>query len=331
MTASPSAPGTAADPLPAPPPVPIPDRTLAGVALMIFFCAVAPLIDVASKLAVAGVPVGIITFGRFIVQGLLILPVLPLLGLSFRLSARQLWLSAIRAALSILSTYCFIAALRFMPIADALAIVFVEPFIILLIGKLALGERVGPRRLAASLIGFLGSLFVIQPSLAVFGPVALFPLGTALCFALYMLLTRRMSREMHPVPMQFHTAWIASLLCLPLLAAGTAMGEPSLAFTAPQGIFWLWVLLTGIAATISHMAMTYALTFAPSATIAPLHYLEIVSAAALGYLVFGDFPDALKWVGIAIIVASGLYVIYRERVVARAARLATLSFGAEPR
>jgi drug/metabolite transporter (DMT)-like permease len=90
----------------------------------------------------------------------------------------------------------------------------------------------------------------------------------------------------------------------------------------PQGLAWLWLFGVGFWAAVSHMCMTYALKFAPSATLAPLHYLEIVAAVAFGYLVFGDFPNPLTWAGIAVIVASGLYIIHRERRVARARRAA---------
>ncbi len=297
------------------------DRILTGVALMIAFCVFAPLIDVASKLAAQEVPVGLVTLGRFVVQAALMLPVVMIMGLSFRLTPRAFRLTVLRAVLSIASTYCFVAAVRVMPIADALAIAFVEPFIILLIGKLVLAEQVGPRRLAASAVGFFGALLVIQPSFAEFGAVAFFPLGTAVSFALYMLVTRHLSRQMHPVTMQLHTAVVAALICLPFLGLGHSLGEPSLSFMQPEGILWLWLFCVGLAATVSHMAMTYALKFAPSATLAPLHYLEIVTATIFGYLIFGDFPDAMTWAGVAVIVGSGLYVIHRERQVARAARL----------
>lgn len=297
------------------------DRILPGVALMIAFCTVAPLIDVAAKLAAQDVSVGQITVVRYIVQGTLMLPFVLALGLDMAMLPRVFWLTVLRAAVSIISTYTFVAAVAVMPIADALAIVFVEPFIILLIGKLALSEQVGARRLGACAVGFVGSLFVIQPSFAEFGPVALFPLGTALSFAIYMLVTRRLSTMMHPVTMQLHTSIAAAILCLPLLALGAAIGEPSLALDLPQGLAWVWLFCVGLAATISHMAMTYALKFAPSSTLAPLHYLEITSATAFGYLVFGDFPNTLTWTGIAIIVASGLYIIHREHSLARAARL----------
>jgi drug/metabolite transporter (DMT)-like permease len=251
------------------------------------------------------------------------LPIVLAMRLGISMSARVWWLLLLRAGVSIGSTYCFIAAVKVMPIADALAIAFVEPFIILLIGKLVLSEQVGPRRLGASVVGFVGSLLVIQPSFAAFGLVALFPLGTALFFAIYILVTRSLSRLMHPVTMQLNTSLVAAAMCVPLLVAGDLVGEPSLALVLPSGIFWFWVFCTGLAATISHMSMTYALSFAPSSTLAPLHYLEQVSATLIGYIDFGDFPDALKWCGIAIIVASGLYIIHRERMGARAARLIT--------
>lgn len=293
------------------------DRTLTGVALMLVFCLIAPLIDVSSKLAAQAVPVGTVTLGRFVVQATLMAPVLPLMGLGFGLERRAMGLMALRSLMSVLSTFCFIAAVRVMPIADALAIAFLEPFIILLIARLVLKEQVGPRRTGAAIVGFCGSLLVIQPAFVHFGLVALFPLGTAFSFALYILVTRSLAHLVHPVAMQFHTALWAGAICLPLLALGGPLGEPSMTFAWPVGIFWVWCASVGVAATISHMAMTYALKFAPSSTLAPLHYLEIVPAALFAYLVFGDFPNGLTWCGIAVIIGSGLYVIHRERLSAR--------------
>lgn len=298
------------------------DRILPGVALMIAFCIIAPLIDVSSKFATATVSVGVVTLGRFVVQGSFMAPIVAGMGLPFTMSRRAFVLSLLRAACAVASTYCFVAALKHMPIADALAIAFIEPFIILLIGKLVMSEQVGPRRLAASVVGFVGALFVIQPSFAVFGAVALLPVGTAFSFGTYMMVTRALSRHVHPVAMQLHTALLGALLSLALLAMGALTGEASLAFTVPSGIAWMFCFGVGFFATISHMAMTYALRFAPSSTLAPLHYLEIVTATLFGYLFFGDFPNRLTLIGIAIIVGSGLYIIHRERRVAARDRLA---------
>lgn len=293
------------------------DRVLAGVALMLGFCLTAPLLDVAAKLASESVPVGQITAARFVVQCVLMAPFIWAMGLSLRVR-RGRWLALVLRALFLLvATYCFIAAISVMPLADALAIVFVAPFIVLLVGKFYLGEDVGPRRVGAALVGFVGVLFVIQPSFAAFGAVALFPLGTAVCFASYILVTRGLSRQVHPVTLQFYTGLIASLFCIPVIWLAMGSGSDLLDPVRPAGIAWLWLFGVGFFAALSHMMMTYALSLAPSATLAPLQYLELPVATLLGYLVFRDFPNALTLTGIAIIIGAGLYMIHRERVTAK--------------
>jgi drug/metabolite transporter (DMT)-like permease len=294
------------------------DRVTLGITLMLGFCAVAPLLDVAAKLASPTIPVSQITTTRFLLQGVIMLPICLWMRHPITIARPLLGLLALRGFFLILATYCFVAAIAVMPIADALAIVFVEPFILLVMGKWLFNEQVGRRRISASVIGFSGVLLVIQPSFSVFGLVALFPLGTALAFAFYMLVTRRLSRQMEPVPMQLHTATLATAMCLPVLLWGHLSDHPTLspllAPVMPQGIAWLWLLGVGIFASLSHILITYALRFAPSATLAPLHYLEMVSAVGFGYLVFGDLPNLLTLTGVVIVVGSGLYIFHRERL-----------------
>ena len=293
------------------------DRILLGVGLMLAFCVLAPLLDVSSKLAAATIPVGQITGARFVVQGVLMLPIALAMRVTLQLDRRMTGLIILRAVFLILSTYTFVAGIAIMPVADALAIAFVEPFILLMLGSFLFGDQIGPRRIAACAVGFCGALLVIQPSLAAFGTIALYPLGTAFFFAFYMLLTRHMSQSMHPVAMQLHTSLAGSAICLPALWLLDGSGLTSLDSVTPQGIAWLWLFGVGFWASLSHICMTYALKFAPTSTLAPLHYLEIVAAVALGYLVFNDFPNAMTWAGIAVIVSSGLYIIHREHRVAR--------------
>lgn len=296
--------------------VPSTDNILAGVALMLGFCITAPLLDVAAKLASSSVPVGQITAARFMLQCALMAPFIGFMRLSMYVP-REHWLPLIsRALLLLFATFCFITAIRVMPLADALAIVFVAPFIVLLVGKFYLGEDVGPRRIGACMVGFVGVLCVIQPSFAAFGAVALIPLGTAVAFAFYILVTRGLSRRMHPVALQFHTGLIASLFCIPVLLLAQGSGSDLLDPVWPHGIAWVWLFGAGFFATLSHMMMTYALSLAPSATLAPLQYFELPVATLFGYLVFHDFPNNLSLLGIAIIIAAGLYMIHRERVTA---------------
>ena len=293
------------------------DSILTGVTLMLGFCLTAPLPDVAAKLASSSVPVGQIAAVRYIVQCVIMAPFIWIMGLSLRVARRQ-WLALVsRATLLLFATFSLIAAIRIMPLADALAIVFVAPFIVLLVGKFYLGEDVGPRRVGAALVGFVGVLFVIQPSFAAFGAVALIPLATAVTFAFYILVTRGLSRQIHPVTLQFHTGLVASLFCIPILILAHGSGSEFFDPVWPTKIAWLLLLGAGFFGTLSHLMMTYALSLAPSATLAPLGYFELPVATFFGYLVFNDFPNTLSLIGITIIIGAGLYMIHRERVTAR--------------
>jgi drug/metabolite transporter (DMT)-like permease len=146
----------------------------------------------------------------------------------------------------------------------------------------------------------------------VFGPVSLVPaLGGAL-FAVYVLLNRRLSAFDTPLTMQF-AAGVSALAFITLaLLAGWLMGIPEFAPSPVGGREVAWLVLMGVFGTSGHLLFVEASRLAPSSLIAPMQYVEIVCAALLGYLVFGDFPSLGKWAGIAIIVGSGAYVFWHE-------------------
>ncbi|KMW60733.1 putative membrane protein [Candidatus Rhodobacter oscarellae] len=279
---------------------------------MIGFSLIAPGMDAFAKLAGAAIPVGETLAFRFGIQALLLLPLALALGLITRQSPNAVLWHFIRAALILLATGFFFTALKVMPIADAIAIFFVEPFILTLFGAVFLGETIGWRRVLACAIGFAGAMLVIRPSFAAFGPVALFPLGTAVTFALYMIVNRRTARDQHPVEIQAWTALAACALILPLLIAFQGSGFQPLDPVMPEGRYWFYLAGVGVIASISHLCVSGALRFAPASTVAPLQYLEIIAATGLGYMIFADLPDTQTFVGIAIIISSGLFVIWRE-------------------
>lgn len=300
----------AALPAPARPAVPV------AVLLMLGFVATAPLIDVSAKLAARTLPVGEVTAARFVVQLAVMLPFALVAG-SLAVPRGAWWRLALRGAMLLASTFCFVSAIDVMPLADALAITFVMPFVLLAMGA-AMGERVGPQRVIASLVGFGGCLLVIEPKFDDFGLAALWPLGTAVTFALYMIVTRSLGARIGLAAMQVHTSWIAAAMALPVLALAEGSGHPALDPAWPQGWAWAWLAGTGVASALAHFLMTAALARAPSATLAPLNYLEIVAAVGFGYLIFGDLPNGRTWMGIALIVGAGLWVIARERRAASA-------------
>lgn len=294
------------------------NRTSRGVLLMVAFCILAPLLDACSKLATEAIPVGQITAARFVFQGLCMLPVLVLLRADWRASRADLGLLMARAFCLMLSTFCFIASVQYMPIADSIAIVFVMPFMLMFLGKVIFGNPIGPRRIWASVVGFGGALLVIQPSLDNYGLVALFPLGCALSFSFYEMATQAMSNRVHPVTMQLHTSIAGSLMCLPLLWLAEGSGWAEFDPVMPDALNWVWLFGVGFWAAVSHLCMTVAMKYAPAATLAPLHYLELPMAVFLGFAIWGDFPNALTWCGIVLIVGSGLYIIAHEHQSAKA-------------
>lgn len=297
----------------APPPLPAAGETLKGILLMVAFATIAPGIDVFAKLATATLPPAEVSLARFVVQAGILLPVILALRIPRTVTPWLMSMHALRGVLLGLATVAFVSALQAMPIADAIAIFFVEPLIVTLLSAWLLREQVGPRRIAACGIGFVGALIVVRPSFEDLGWVATYPLVTAFCFAFYVLLTRHLARDENPLVMQMWAGVFGALLMAVFLALGEGTGSAIFDPVWPDARGWLLMLAVGLFATVSHLFLVYAFRYAAASVLAPLQYLEIVAATVFGYLVFGDFPDALKWLGIAIIVGSGLFVFWRER------------------
>ncbi|MFL2787620.1 MAG: DMT family transporter [Paracoccaceae bacterium] len=283
-----------------------------GILFMLAFAIIGPLIDLFAKLASAEVPIGQIILSRFILQGFVLLPVAIILSLAHRPTFKEFQMHFLRATLILIGTGSFVSAIKYMPLADAMAIFFVEPFMVTLLGGFVLGETVGYRRLIACLIGFFGALFIIKPSFSLFGMVAFLPLLTAFSFTFYIFITRKMAQNMHPVTLQAYTALAAVIILLPIIiwANGTNIELLDPITPSLKAIFLL--LGVGIAAIIAHLFITFALSMAPATIIAPLQYFEIVTATLFGYLFFSDFPDKWTFLGVFIIILSGVYVILRE-------------------
>ena len=294
------------------------DRPLFGVALMLGFCLLAPMGDAIAKHLGDLVPLGLLLLSRFAIQPLILAPLARAQGATFRQSRRVLWLTFLRTGLHIAGIGMMFTALRFLPLADAIAIAFVMPFIMLLLGRFVLGEEVGPARLAACIVGFVGTLLVIQPNFSEVGAPALLPLGVAVVFALFMLVTRQVAKEVDPIVLQATSGAMATVILLPaMLVLGPVLPEFALAALPPGTGPWLLAL--GALGTFAHLLMTWSLRYAPSATLAPMQYLEIPVATVVGWVAFGDLPNGLAALGIVITVAAGLFVIARERAIARAA------------
>ena len=274
-----------------------------------------PGIDAIAKYLSDSLAPGQIAGSRFLFQLAFLLPIVliarrPLLS-------RHICLNAIRGALIGGATLLFFWALSYLPLADTIAIFFVEPLILTLIAALFLGEEVGWRRLSAIVIGFMGALLVIQPSFQTIGAPAFLPLGAALCFATYLALTRRVAMVDDVLTMQLCAGFFGLLTLGTALVVGEVLSVPVLNPVWPTPTEWLLLAALGAIATSGHLLIVGAFRRASPSILAPFQYLEILGATLLGLLIFGDFPGPATWFGIAIIVGSGLYVFHRERRLAR--------------
>lgn len=296
--------------------LPAADDHARGMALCAGAMLLLPLMDAISKWlsTEAGVSPGQLTLARFVVQAVVSGAfVVVMAGLAALWPKRPL-MNLIRGAILGTASLLFFLALKYMPLADAISVFFVEPLILTILSVIFLHETVGWRRILAILVGFAGALIVIQPSYALFGAVSLLPLGTATLFASYLTLNRAAGVRDSAVVMQF-AAGVGGVLVLSLAtSAGTAWGieNLSLGFEFPVFVWILMAVMGGVGMT-GHYIIVLAFRIAPASLLAPFQYLEIVSAAAAGFLLFGDFPSVSKWIGVAMIVGSGLYVFWRER------------------
>ncbi len=297
---------------------------------MLGFCILAPMGDATAKLLGGKVSIGQLLMLRFAIQALVLIPLVIATRGVWRMRGRLLGLTVLRTLMHMLGIGMMFAALRYLPLADAVAIAFVMPFFMLLLGHYVLGEEVGWRRMAACGVGFIGTLLVVQPAFAEVGWPALLPLGVALNFSLFMLVTRQIAREVDAISLQAISGVIAVGIMAPVLLLVPGGLVPALELSLPGAPVWGLILAIGLLGTLAHLLMTWSLRFAPGATLAPMQYLEIPFATIIGFVIFGDLPNGLATVGICITVASGLYILMRERAIARALREAPVPARAAP-
>ncbi|APG47643.1 putative integral membrane protein [Phaeobacter porticola] len=252
-------------------------------------------------------------FVRFAAQVLLLAPLIWATGRLWRMQGRVLWLTFLRTLLHIAGIGAMFTGLKYLPLADAVAIAFVMPFIMLLLGKYVLKEEVGLVRLLACIVGFGGTLLVIQPSFAAVGLHALWPLMVAVVFALFMLVTRQIAKDTDPVGLQAVSGTMACVMLAPVLLLGQIVDIPALSLVTPTPDQWALLVAIGSLGTAAHLLMTWSLRYAPAATLASMQYLEIPVAALIGWWIFADLPNGIAAIGIVITMTAGLFVILRER------------------
>jgi drug/metabolite transporter (DMT)-like permease len=281
-----------------------------GIAMMLLATLLFTVMDSIAKNLTASYPVQQVIWARYFFQFALMLLLLPRLGIAGLLWTKRPGVHIARGLLLMISTYCMITAISMVPLADAYTITFTAPFLVTILSVPLLKERVGWRRWTAVLVGFAGVLIVFRPIAAPVHWAMLLPLITAACFALYQILTRKVSYDSRETAfmMLFYLAWVGTAVMSAIVPAywqTVAAGD------------WAWMTGMGALGAAGHLILIRALAITPASLLSPFIYSQIVWALGIGYFWFGDLPSIWMLVGCAVIVASGLYVFYREAVLGK--------------
>lgn len=218
---------------------------------------------------------------------------------------RRPGLQFVRSCMLIGSTFFYFTALKYVPVAQAASISFTAPLIVVLLAGPMLGEKITPNRLAAVLVAFAGVLVVIRPGAAVFHWASLLILGTATCYAIYQILTRKVANRDPPETSAVYSALLGSLLM--------SLVVPFAWRTPDSVVDTLLLTSLGILGGLGHYCVARAMTCAPANFVSPFQYWQMIGSVTVGYLLFSEIPDRYTWIGASLIIGAGIYIGLREQ------------------
>ena len=270
--------------------------------LFLFACA-----DASFKYLSAFFPVPFLVWVRYFVHLVIMLvAVAPSLGRELIITKKP-WLMVFRALMLAFSSLLLQLAFRNMPLAETTAIFFVTPLLVALLAGPLLGEKLLIRTWLAVLAGFAGALLIARPGGALTGEGVILTLSAAFCYAIYQILTRKLSTTEPVMRQLFYTALIGTLVMTPLVPGSQEINIPTLSQA-------MLILSLGFYAGIGHFFIIRAFHDTPASTLSPMFYVQLVWVALLGWLVFKQYPDLFSSLGMLVICASGLsLVLYRRR------------------
>jgi len=277
-----------------------------AIAYMVCGVTVFAGLDASAKFAARELPVLEVAWFRYFFHFVIAVAVLNPISAPTAWRISRPVAQALRAAMLVGSTLSNFLALRYLQLDQTVSINFLTPLVIAGLSAVLLGERIGPRRAAAILVGFGGILMVTRPGLGGFHPAMLLSLFTVLCNSGYNMLTRSLARTESPGSMLLVVAGVPCVVLLPALV---------LVFETPDRLeLWFFMVATGVTGAGGHFLLILAHRHASASVLAPFGYAQIVGTIAIGWAMFGDVPDRWTLAGAAVVVASGLYLFHRERV-----------------
>ncbi|KFX67668.1 membrane protein [Pseudomonas taeanensis MS-3] len=276
---------------------------LRGILLTLVSVACFASHDAVAKYLAGLYPILLLTWFRYLSHTLLMGAVLlPKHGLSILRSQRP-WLQLTRALALLGVSLLFVTGLRYVPLAEATAVIFLAPLLVTLLSATLLRERINLAQWLAVVLGFIGVLVIVRPAGAMFTPAILWPLGAALCFALYQILTRISAAHDSAATSNFLAGAINCLIVSLLIP---------FFWQTPQWQHLLGLLSLGVIGMCGHQLLILAFRQASPAILAPFSYGQLLFAGLFGWLVFDQVPDARALLGMALIMLAGLGIAYTQ-------------------
>jgi len=266
--------------------------------------AILPFMDVIAKYLSAEMSFLQITWARYFFTVFFALPFMFFFYRKKLVWTTQPKLQSIRGLLLFFANIFFFYSISIISMAKALTLAFIAPLITTALSPFILNEKVGIKRWSAVLIGFIGSLIVIRSGFLDFNLATIAGLGTGFFYGLYLIVTRKLHTSDNPLLTLLLTGVVG------LLIGSIIVPFVWINLTVNQ---WLLLALMGVFACLGHFFLILSLKYADASKLAPLGYFEIVTNVILGYYFFADFPDHLSWLGLLVIVSSGVYISFRER------------------
>lgn len=279
-----------------------------GIAFIVVGMTCFGISDALAKLLVADLPVAEIVWARYTFHFVFLFVLLRPKSLRGLVRTRHPRIQFSRSAMHFMAIICAFLALRYLPLAEATAIAFVWPLLACVLSIPILGEHVGLRRWAAIVVGLAGALIIIRPGLGIVHWAAFLALGMAFAYATYHVLTRRVGTTDPFITSFFYMGTVGVVI--------TTLALPFI-WVAPDKTQWMLLATLGLSGATSHFCIIRALQNARASTLAPFGYVHLVSATILGYVIFDAVPDGPTVLGSSIIVCSGLFLFYRERMLRR--------------
>jgi drug/metabolite transporter (DMT)-like permease len=281
-------------------------RRLAGIGLMVAAFATFPMLDATAKHLSASLGIGLMVFARYGFSLVFVALWLWQQGGAALLVTRNGPLQVVRGLLLVVSTGANFVAVSHLQLAQTASIMFSNPLWVCALSPLLLAERVGPRRWLAVIIGFIGVLVIIRPGTVGFHWAMLLSLTSALSTALYQIATRKVGADDRAITSLFYVSLVGSLAAAPVAPVGWIL---------PDIGQWGLLALMGFYGMFGHYMLIQAHRMVPAPVLAPFVYTQIISMTVIGFVLFGDIPDSMTVIGGGLVVASGLYVFYREQQV----------------